>query len=88
MAKELPENIEALQGMEFEEIKKAAFNIKKMKMDLDKAIEKNDFKRLEQVKMQADRALEHLEQYTEILNKERCLSEALRVKAREFLKSL
>ena len=69
--KELPRNIEALQGIGFDQIKKAANNLKRIKDIIDKSIEKNNIKRLEDARKQVDRALEHLETFTEVLNMER-----------------
>ena len=86
MAKELPKNIEALQSIGFEEIKKTANNLKRIKMLVDKTIEKNELKLLEEVKKQIDTALNHLEQYTEALNLERETTEEIKGQAKEIIK--
>lgn len=71
MPKELPKNIQALEGIGFEEVKKAAGNFKNIKNIIDRAIEKNNLKLLEDAKTQADLGLKHLEDYTAVLNTER-----------------
>ncbi|MDD5239080.1 MAG: hypothetical protein PHH61_01315 [Candidatus Nanoarchaeia archaeon] len=84
MPKELPKNLQALEGIGFEEIKKAANNLKTIKTIIDRAIEKNNLKLLEDAKNQADIGIKHLEEFTGVLNKEREVVVDVKTKAREI----
>ena len=84
MPKELPKNIEALEGMGFEEVKKAANNFKNIKNIIDRAIEKNNLNLLEDSKIQADIGIKHLEEYTGVLNQEREVVVDVKQKSREI----
>jgi hypothetical protein len=84
MPKELPRNIQALEGIGFEEVKKAAGNIKTIKTIIDKAIQTSNMKLLEDAKSQADIGLKHLENFTGILNQEHTLATEVKTKARDI----
>ena len=84
MLKELPNNIQALEGMGFEAVKKAANNFKNIKTIIDRTIEKNNLKLLEDAKTQADIGIKHLEDFTGILNKEHEVASDVKTKARDI----